>query len=114
MGDRREVPRYIAEFHAQVIQPPDEAPLQVKVVSLSISGCSAAGARLMKLKQAAELAFEWEGTPFRAKISVVWKSHGGEVGIRFLDMDQESEELLRKICAKLRLQPRGPLPTDTP
>ena len=112
MGERRQVPRYVTELPAQVAQPPGGPPLHVTVVSLSISGCSLEGSSPLKVNQEAELSFECEGAQFRTQAFVVWKSSVGEAGLRFLDMDAASEQLLRKFCAKLRLQPPGPIPTD--
>jgi hypothetical protein len=84
------------------------------VVILSISGCCLESSNRLKINQDAELTFEWEGTPFRAQATVKWQSSQGEAGLSFLDMDATSEQLLKKICANLRLQPRGPIPSDTP
>lgn len=106
------MPRYIAELPAQVAQPPGGAPLRVTVVTLSISGCSLEGSYLLKIKEDCELTLEWGGNYFRTQASVVWKSSQGEVGLRFLDMDAASEQLLRKICANLRLQPLAAIPDD--
>lgn len=106
------MPRYLAELPAQVAQPSGGAPLRVTVVTLSISGCSLEGCYLLKTKEECELTFEWEGNCFRSQASVVWKSSQGEVGLRFLDMDAASEQILRKICANLRLQPLAAIPDD--
>jgi len=110
MSERRQVPRYIADLEAKVSQPPGEAALSVKVVNLSVSGCSLEGSGPLKANQDCELSIEWEGKEFRADATVTWKSSKGEVGLKFLYADQVSQELLRNICATLRLKPLGPSP----
>jgi hypothetical protein len=75
-------------------------------------GCSFAGSHHLKTKEDCEITFEWEGNCFRSQASVVWKSSQGETGLKFLDMDVASEQLLRRVCAQLRLQPLAPLRDD--
>ena len=105
MSDRRQVPRYIAEFQAQVSQPPGAPPQSVTLVNLSVSGCSLEGAGSLIAGQHCELTFEWEGQQFRAEATVTWKSSKGEAGLKFLYVSPTDQELLRRICATLRLQP---------
>ena len=105
MSDRRQVPRYIAEFHAQASQPPGAPPQSVTLVNLSMSGCSLEGAASLIAGQYCEIAFEQEGRQFRAEATVTWKSSQGEVGLKFLYASPTDLELLRKTCATLRLQP---------
>lgn len=105
MSDRRQVPRYIAEISSQVSQPPGAPPHSVTLVNLSISGCSLEGAGSLKAKQDCEITFEWEGRQFRAEATITWKSSKGEAGLKFLYVDPTHQELLKTICATLRLQP---------
>jgi c-di-GMP-binding flagellar brake protein YcgR len=105
MSERRQVPRYIAEFGGQVSQPPGAPPLSVALVNISISGCSLEGAGSLKARQECEITFEWEGQQFRAEATVTWKSSKGEAGLKFLYVDPAHQELLKKVCATLRLQP---------
>lgn len=105
MSDRRQVPRYIAEFHAQVSQPPGAPPQSVTLVNVSMSGCSLEGAASLIAGQYCEIAFEREGQQFRAEGTVTWKSSQGEVGLKFLYASPTDLEQLRRICATLRLQP---------
>ena len=105
MSDRRQVPRYIAEFRAQASQPPGAPPQSVTLVNLSMSGCSLEGADSLKAGQHCEVSFEQEGHQFRAEAAVTWKSSEGEAGLRFLYISPADQEVLRKICATLRLQP---------
>jgi hypothetical protein len=39
---------------------------------------------------------------------VAWKNAQGLAGLRFLDVDQNSSEVLRELCSSLRLQPLIP------
>lgn len=105
MSDRGQVPRYIAELPGQVSQPPGTLPLRVTLINLSVSGCSLEGAGALKAKQDCEISFEWEGQQFRAEAAVTWKSSKGEAGLKFLYVDPSHQQLLRKVCANLRLQP---------
>jgi len=43
-----------------------------------------------------------------AGAQVAWKNAQGLAGLRFLDMDQNSSEVLRELCSSLRLQPLVP------
>ena len=105
MSDRRQVPRYIAEFHGQVAQPPGAPPHTVTLVNLSVSGCSLEGAGSLKPGQHCEITFEREGQQFRAEAAVTWKSSKGEAGMKFLYVSPADQEVLKKVCATLRLQP---------
>lgn len=105
MSERRQVPRYIAEFGGQVSQPPGAPPQSTRLVNLSISGCSLEGAEGLKPGQHCEISFEREGQEFRAEAAVTWKSSKGEAGLKFLYVSPAHQELLKKICATLRLQP---------
>jgi len=112
MNDRRQVPRYVAELSAQVSQPLGTPPFRVTLVNLSISGCSLEGAGALQAKQECEIAFEWEDQEFRAEAAVTWKSTKGEAGLKFLFVSLAHQELLKKVCANLRLQPLIPLPEE--
>jgi len=105
MSDRRQVPRYIAEFHAQASQPPGAPPQSVTLVNLSVTGCSLENAGSLKAGQHCKLTFEQEGQEFCAEATITWKSSQGEAGLRFLYISPTDQELLRKICATLHLQP---------
>ncbi len=113
MRPRRQVPRYIAEMKAAVSQPPGGTAFNVTAVNLSVLGCCLEGAGLLKPSEPCELTFEWEGKQFHAQAEVTWKSSKGEAGLRFHELDPASKDLLRRICANLRLQPMAPLPPET-
>jgi len=113
MRERRQVPRYVAELHCEVSQPPGATPHHVKLVNLSVLGCSVEGADALQAKQDCEIAFEWGGHQFRAEATVTWKSSRGEAGLKFLSMDPAHQDVLRKLCANLRPLPLGRLP-DAP
>lgn len=112
INERRQVPRYVAELPAEVSQPPGGPALRVTVVNLSVAGCSLERGAPLKAKQECELSLEWMGRQFRAEATVTWKSSKGEAGLRFLYIDSTNQELLRTICANLRLQPLSPLPNE--
>lgn len=112
MPERRQVPRYQAELKGQVSQPSGGPALNATVVTLSVAGCCLEGASSLKVKEDCEIAIEWEGQVFHAEATVTWKSSKGEVGLKFLYIDQVNQELLRKICANLRLQPMAKVPEE--
>ncbi len=112
MAERRQVPRYQAELKGRVSQPPGGPTLDATVVTLSVAGCCLEGASSLRAKEDCEIAIEWEGQEFRAEAAVTWRSSKGEVGLKFLYVDQVNQELLRKICANLRLQPMAKVPEE--
>ena len=105
MSDRRQVPRYIAEFPGQVSQPPGALPRTVSVLNISVSGCSVGDAANLKAGQECEVVFQRKDLRFRAKAQVSWKNSQGEAGLRLLDVSPTQQEILRRICATLHLQP---------
>ena len=113
-SERRQVPRYVAELPAMVLRPGGGPAIQVMVASLSIQGCAVEGAGSLKPNEDVELQIEWEGSEFHADASVAWKSSKGEIGLRFLYIDQRNQDLLRKICSNLRMQPLRPISQDQP
>ncbi len=112
MIERRQVPRYQAELKGQVSQPPGGPPLNATVLTLSVAGCCLEGVAPLKAGEECEIAVEWQGKEFHAEASVTWKSSKGEAGLKFLYVDQVNLELLRKICANLRLQPMAKVPEE--
>lgn len=102
---RRQVPRYLSDLPAQISQPPGTTPLKATVVNISVSGCSLEGAASLTAQKDCEITIEWEGREFRAEATVTWKSGKGEAGVRFLLIDPANQELLKKICSNLYLQP---------
>jgi hypothetical protein len=112
MAERRQVPRYQAELKGRVAQPPGGAIVPVTVVTLSVAGCCLENAGSLKVKEECEITIDCEGKEFHAAAEVTWKSSKGEAGLRFIYVDQTSQELVRKICANLRLQPLAKLPEE--
>ncbi len=86
--------------------------MDATVVTLSVAGCCLEGVSPLKAGEDCEIAIEWEGKEFHAEASVTWKSSTGEAGLKFLYIDQVNQELLRKICANLRLQPMAKVPEE--
>jgi hypothetical protein len=112
MGERRRVPRYVAEVSAVVYPAGSAAGSNVTVVVLSVQGCCVQGAGVPEIGKKCQLTLEWEGVEIRTEALVVWKGLKAEAGLRFLSMDQQSSETLRALCATLRLQPMGPTSVD--
>ncbi len=110
---RRSTPRYVANLPARVRPSSEAGELEAKVVNLSVMGCCLDGAGPLKGKQECEITIDWEGRRFQAGAMVTWKSSGGEAGLKFLEIDEESDRLLKTICSNLRLQPLATLPDET-
>jgi len=58
------------------------------------------------------LSIEWLGREIRADAEVAWKDPQGRAGLKFLSMEQESNDTLRELLTNLRLQPLIPTPPD--
>lgn len=108
--ERRKVPRYISELPARLLDPATGAGSNVTLVTLSILGGCLEGPELPEAGQQCEVDAEWQGKPLRMPGHIVWRSEGKQVGVKFATLDEETERLLRQVCANLRLQPLAPLP----
>jgi hypothetical protein len=102
---RREVPRYVSELPARVSNPATGEIAHATLISLSISGGCLEGQKLPDAGQRCELKAEWEGRPLVIHSDVVWKGRQ-QVGVRFAPLDDATKQLLKQICANLRLEPR--------
>lgn len=113
MSTRREVPRYLCELDAQVIQP-SGSPLNATMTILSVKGCCLSGANRLDSGRQYYLTTEWSGKNLRAHAEVVWKNEKGQVGCRFLSVSDESMAVIREILTGLPLQPLRAVtaPTD--
>jgi len=107
--ERRRVPRYVSELSTQLSNPTTGATSTVTLVTLSVLGGCMEGSGLPEPGQQCELIAEWEGRTLRIESEVVWKSKE-QVGIKFAFLAADAGQLLRQICANLRLQPLAPLP----
>jgi PilZ domain len=109
--ERRRVPRYVSELVAAISNPATGSRSNVKVVTLSVLGGCVQGSELPAAGQSCEMSVEWEGEQLKMQAEIVWK-HGNQAGITFAALDPETEQLLRQVCAGLRLQPMSPLPPE--
>ena len=109
MGERRQVPRYLADVSAVLYQPGSGSGSNVTVVVLSVQGCCVQGAGVPEIGKKCRLTLDWQGEEIQTEAIVAWKSLKGQAGLRFLSMDQQSSETLRALCATLHLQPMGPM-----
>jgi hypothetical protein len=109
--ERRRVPRYVSELSTQLSNLATGATSTITLVTLSVLGGCMEGSGLPEPGQQCELIAEWEGKTLRIESEVVWKSKE-QVGIKFAFLAADAEQLLRQICANLRLQPLAPLPPE--
>jgi hypothetical protein len=109
--ERRRVPRYVSELRASLSAPAVGEFVKADLVTLSVLGCCLEGSQLLAAGQACEVNTEWEGKPLRLQGEVVWNKQK-QAGVKFVSLDEETQRLLRQICANLRLQPMAPLPPE--
>lgn len=110
--ERRRVPRYVSELRAHLLDPATGETSRVRLVTLSVLGGCLEGSELPSAGQKYEVSTEWEGKPLCMSAEVVWNCKGKQVGLRFAPLDTETENLLRRICSNLRIQPMAPLPPE--
>ena len=110
--ERRRVPRYVSDLPAHVSVPATGASWTVTLITLSVFGGCVEGSKLPEPGQECQVSTEWEGRALRMPGRVVWKSKEGRLGVKFTALDEETEKLLRQVCANLWLQPMAPLPPE--
>jgi hypothetical protein len=109
--ERRRVPRYISELRIQLLDPATGASRRVSMVTLSVLGCCLEGEGLPPAGRPCEVQVAWQGTPLRLPGEIVWKSEE-QAGVEFRNIEEEVQQLLRRVCANLRLKPLAPLPSE--
>jgi PilZ domain len=109
--ERRRVPRYISELRASMSAVSAEVISEVALITLSVLGCCLEGQSLPDPGVFCDVNADWEGRTLRLPGEVVW-SKNKQIGIRFESLGEETERLLRQVCASLRLQPLAPLPPE--
>lgn len=112
MADRRQVPRYYFDGVAYLTQGPNSPTSEIKLHTLSVRGCRGEGTGVPAVGQKGDLSIHWEGKEFQAEVEVMWKSPKGEVGLKFLAMDDAHLRMLRHICSGLQVQPLSVLPHE--
>jgi PilZ domain-containing protein len=110
-NERRKVPRYVSELHAQLNDPATGESLNVSLVTLSVLGGCLEGRSFPGVGADCHLHAEWEGQRLAIEGEVVWKSND-QAGVRFRALAEGPEKLLRQICSSLRLQPLAPMPNQ--
>ncbi len=108
-NERRRVPRYLGELHAQLTDPASGETWSVTLVTISVLGGCMEGKTFPNVGAQCFLIAEWEGKRLTLQGDVVWKSKG-QAGLKFHPVDEGPDKLLRQICASLRLQPLAPMP----
>ena len=105
---RRELPRYVSELPAHFPDPATGATSSGTLVNLSIAGGRFEGLGLPEAGQEFEFDAEWKNKRVLLRGDVVWKRNQ-RVGVKFSTLDEGTENLLRRICSDLRLEPRAGL-----
>jgi hypothetical protein len=110
--ERRRVPRYVSQLRARLLDRATGANLPVRLTTLSVLGGCLEGSGLPAPGHQCEVDTEWEGKPLRMPTEIVWNNKGTQVGLRFASLDAETENLLRRVCSNLRIQPMAPPPPE--
>jgi hypothetical protein len=108
---RPRLPRYMTELPAHLSNPVTGATSSVTLVNLSVSGGCLEGLGLPEAGQKCEFHAEWEGERVLLRGDVVWKRKE-QVGVKFSSLDEGTDNLLRRICSHLRLEPLAGLPPE--
>lgn len=111
-NERRRVPRYTARLKASLVSVEKSSVITVVVEDLCVLGCLLEYAPSLQVHQECELTLEWSGREFRTPAAVAWNNRQGKAGLSFHDTDASSQDLLRKICAELRMKPLAPMTED--
>ncbi len=112
MAERRQVPRYLFNGVANLVQPSNDLTTEINLHTLSVQGCRGTGSDIPAVGQKCEVRIHWEGKEFQAEAEVTWKNVKGEVGLRFLSMDDPHLRMLRNLCSGLQIQPLTVLPKE--
>ncbi len=92
----------------------------VEIGVLSTHGCSIVGDESLTIGEKCEIYLDWHGTQLGMQAQVVNQEPGDTFGLRFLDVDPDTQRRLSEVCTSLRIQPptrqtpeieHGPLPT---
>jgi hypothetical protein len=105
MADRRQVPRYYFQGDAHLVFPGNGHTTQISLNTLSVQGCRGEAKEVSDIGQKCELRLHWEGKEFQAKAEIMWKNSKGQIGLRFMAMDEPHMKLLRNLCSELQVQP---------
>jgi len=101
---RRRVPRYMSELPARLANLATGATSSGTLITLSVLGACMEGLVLPEVGAQCELTADWRGQTLQIQGVVVWKGKN-QVGIKLVSAAASAEQLLREICANLRLQP---------
>ncbi len=101
---RRQLPRYVSALPAHIPNPATGATSSGTLITLSIAGGCIKGLELPEAGQKCELYTDWENKRVLLRGNVVWKRKEC-VGVKFSPLDEETQNLLRRICSDLRLEP---------
>ena len=112
MAERRQVPRYMFDGVAQLSQASSGLFSTISLKSISVSGCRAGGEGVPTPGQKCDLRIDWEGKQFQAPVEVMWKNGKGEVGLKFLSVDDQNLKMLRNLCSGLMIEPLAQLPPE--
>lgn len=112
MSDRRQVPRYDYIGEAELFFPPDGPTVRIALNTLAVLGCRGECKNAPAKKQKCELRLHWEGKEFQAKAEIIWRNPNGEIGLRFMALDEPHVKMLRNLCSELRVQPLTVVPQE--
>ena len=100
----RQLPRYVSELPAYFPNPATGVTSSGTLVNISIAGGRFEGLGLPEAGQNFEFQTEWNDKRVLLRGVVVWKLKE-HAGVKFSPLDEGTENLLRRICSDLRLEP---------
>jgi hypothetical protein len=114
MRERRAVSRYALGLTGRLHPPQGGTGTNVVVRMISTRGCEIEGGNGPATGRKCELYFDWRDAHIGVEAEVVWKDPKGRVGLRFLSVDQETQQRLTALCATLSRQPMPAGAPETP
>lgn len=112
MADRRQVPRYHYHGEAELAFPPSGEALKINLDTLSVQGCRGECREAPAKGHKCEVRLHWEGKQFQTEAEIMWKNAKGQVGLKFMEMDEPHLKMLRNLLSELQVQPLASAPQE--
>ncbi|HUU13851.1 MAG TPA: PilZ domain-containing protein [Terriglobia bacterium] len=104
MGERRKAPRYMFGVPAMLHPAGGGVGTKVLVRMMSTRGCSIEGAEGLSPGKKCELYVDWRGAQIGLQGKAVSGDAEGNLGLKFLSVDRDTQRRLSDLCDTLRIQ----------
>lgn len=108
MAERRQLPRYVFGSSGKLAPAAGGPPAEVSIHVLSMEGALIECRNPPPVGEKISLDIEWQGATITVSAEVRSREKAGSAGLMFLEVDAESRDRLKKICAELPLHAAGP------